>query len=95
MKQLEQQNQDDAISIMQEGTEKKLAEIKNDYAKRKAEIDKQEAEFKKKTRKLARRHPSPLLSPMPSIRLETSLPKSTTRSLMRSTGKPSPLCVTT
>ena len=29
-----------------EGTEKKLAQIKNDYAKRKAEIDKQEAEFK-------------------------------------------------
>lgn len=55
LKQLEQQNQDDAISIMQEGTEKKLAEIKNDYAKRKAEIDKQEAEFKKKNKEAGKK----------------------------------------
>ena len=55
LKQLEQQNQDDTISIMQEGTEKKLAEIKNDYAKRKAEIDKQEAEFKKKNKEAGKK----------------------------------------
>lgn len=55
LKQLEQQNQDDAISIMQEGTEKKIAEIKNDYAKRKAEIDKQEAEFKKKNKEAGKK----------------------------------------
>ena len=57
LKQLEQQNQDDTISIMQEGTEKKLAEIKNDYAKRKAEIDKQEAEFKKKNKEAGKKAP--------------------------------------
>ena len=50
LKQLRQQNIDDDISQMREGTEKKLAEIKNDYAKRKAEIDKQETEFKKKNK---------------------------------------------
>ena len=55
LKQLEQQNQDDAISIMQEGTDKKLAEIKNDYAKRKAEIDKQEDEFKKKNKEAGKK----------------------------------------
>ena len=55
LKQLEQQNQDDAISIMQEGTEKKLAQIKNDYAKRNAEIDKQEAEFKKKNKEAGKK----------------------------------------
>lgn len=55
LKQLEQQNQDDAISLMQEGTEKKLAQIKNDYAKRKAEIDKQEAEFKKKNKEAGKK----------------------------------------
>lgn len=55
LKQLEQQNQDDTISIMQEGTEKKIAEIKNDYAKRKAEIDKQEAEFKKKNKEAGKK----------------------------------------
>lgn len=40
---------------MQEGTEKKLAQIKNDYAKRKAEIDKQEAEFKKKNKEVGKK----------------------------------------
>nr|DAU70539.1 MAG TPA: tail tape measure protein [Herelleviridae sp.] len=55
LKQLEQQNQDDAISIMQEGTDKKLAEIKNDYAKRKAEIDKQETDFKKKNKEAGKK----------------------------------------
>lgn len=50
LKQLQQENIDTDISQMQEGTEKKIAEIKNDYAKRKAEIDKQEAEFKKKNK---------------------------------------------
>ena len=50
LKRLQQKNNDETISLMQEGTEKKLAEIKNDYDKRKAEIDKQEAEFKKKNK---------------------------------------------
>ncbi len=47
LKQLQQQNTDDTIALMRDGTEKKLAEIRNDYNKRKAEIDKQEAELKK------------------------------------------------
>lgn len=55
LKQLRQQNIDEDISLMQEGTEKKLAEIKNDYAKRKAEIDKQEAEFKKKNKEAGKK----------------------------------------
>ena len=48
---LEQKNQDDEIALMRDGTEKKLAEIDNDYKKRIAEIEKQEAEFKEKNRK--------------------------------------------
>lgn len=55
LKQLRQQNIDDDISLMQDGTEKKLAEIKNEYAKRKAEIDKQEAEFKKKNKEAGKK----------------------------------------
>lgn len=55
LKQLRQQNIDLDISQMREGTEKKLAEIKNDYAKRKAEIDKQEAEFKKKNKEAGKK----------------------------------------
>lgn len=55
LKQLRQQNIDDDISLMQDGTEKKLAEIKNDYAKRKAEIDKHEAEFKKKNKEAGKK----------------------------------------
>lgn len=55
LKQLQQENIDTDISQMQEGTEKKLAEIKNDYAKRKAEIDKQEAEFKKKNKEVGKK----------------------------------------
>lgn len=55
LKQLQQENIDTDISIMQEGTEKKLAQIKNDYAKRKAEIDKQEAEFKKKNKEAGKK----------------------------------------
>lgn len=55
LKQLQQENIDNDISIMQEGTEKKLAQIKNDYAKRKAEIDKQEAEFKKKNKEAGKK----------------------------------------
>lgn len=50
LKQLRQQNIDDDISLLEEGSEKKIAEIKNDYKKRNAEIDKQEAEFKKKNK---------------------------------------------
>ncbi len=50
LKQLRQQNIDDEISQMREGTEKKLKEIDNDYKKRLAEIDKQETEFKKKNK---------------------------------------------
>lgn len=55
LKQLQQENINTDISQMQEGTEKKLAEIKNDYAKRKAEIDKQEAEFKKKNKEAGKK----------------------------------------
>lgn len=55
LKALEQKNIDTSISLMQEGTEKKLAEIKNEYAKRKAEIDKQEAEFKKKNKEAGKK----------------------------------------
>lgn len=55
LKALQQKNTDETISLMQEGTEKKLAEIKNDYAKRKAEIDKQEAEFKKKNKEAGKK----------------------------------------
>lgn len=55
LKQLQQKNIDSDISLMQEGTEKKLAEIKNDYTKRKAEIDKQEAEFKKKNKEAGKK----------------------------------------
>lgn len=55
LKQLQQENIDNDISIMQEGTEKKLAQIKNDYAKRNAEIDKQEAEFKKKNKEAGKK----------------------------------------
>lgn len=55
LKQMQQENIDTDISQMQEGTEKKLAEIKNDYAKRKAEIDKQEAEFKKKNKEAGKK----------------------------------------
>lgn len=55
LKALQQKNTDESISLMQEGTEKKLAEIKNDYAKRKAEIDKQEAEFKKKNKEAGKK----------------------------------------
>ena len=55
LKALQQKNTDETISLMQEGTEKKLAEIKNDYAKRKAEIDKQEEEFKKKNKEAGKK----------------------------------------
>lgn len=55
LKQLQQKNIDTDISQMQEGTEKKIAQIKNDYAKRKAEIDKQEAEFKKKNKEAGKK----------------------------------------
>lgn len=55
LKALQQKNTDETISLMQEGTEKKLAEIKNDYAKRKAEIDKQEAEFKKRNKEAGKK----------------------------------------
>lgn len=50
LKELIQKNTDDTISLMREGTEKKLKEIDNDYKKRLAEIDKQESEFKKKNK---------------------------------------------
>ncbi len=55
LKTLQQKNADETISLMQEGTEKKIAEIKNDYAKRKAEIDKQETEFKKKNKEAGKK----------------------------------------
>lgn len=55
LKALQQKNTDETISLMQEGTYKKLAQIKNDYAKRKAEIDKQEADFKKKNKEAGKK----------------------------------------
>lgn len=50
LKTLQQKNIDETISLMREGTEKKLKEIDNDYKKRLAEINKQESEFKKKNK---------------------------------------------
>lgn len=47
---LQRQNQDDEIALMQEGTEKKLREIDNDYKKRLDEISRQESEFRKKNK---------------------------------------------
>ena len=47
---LEQKNIDDGIALQKEGTKKRLAEIDNDYKKRIAEIERQEAEFKKKNK---------------------------------------------
>lgn len=47
---LQQKNLDDEISLLRDGTAKKIAEIDNDYEKRKAEIDKQEAEFRRKNK---------------------------------------------
>ena len=55
LKRLQQDNADSEISLMREGAEKKLAEIKNDYKKRSAEIDKQEAEFKKKNKEAGKK----------------------------------------
>ncbi len=47
---LVQKNIDDELALQKESTEKKLAQIRNEYAKRKTEIDKQEKEFKKKNK---------------------------------------------
>lgn len=55
LKELIQKNTDDTISLMQEGTEKKLKEIDNDYKKRLTEIGKQEAEFKKKNKEAGKK----------------------------------------
>lgn len=55
LKELIQNNTDDTISLMREGTEKKLKEIDNDYKKRLAEIGKQEAEFKKKNKEAGKK----------------------------------------
>ena len=55
LKELIQKNMDDEISIMREGTEKKLKEIDNDYKKRIAEIKKQETEFKKKNKEAGKK----------------------------------------
>lgn len=43
----ERQNEADRIAAMEDGTEKELAQIRNDYQKRKNEIDKQESDWKR------------------------------------------------
>ena len=55
LKELIQKNTDDTISLMREGTKKKLKEIDNDYKKRLTEIGKQEAEFKKKNKEAGKK----------------------------------------
>lgn len=48
---LQQRNDKDSVSLMNNGTDKKLAQIKLSYEKQKAEIDKQEKEFKANNKK--------------------------------------------
>ena len=48
---LQQKNQDEEIALLKDGTEKKLAQIRNEYAKRKEEINKQEKLFKENNKK--------------------------------------------
>lgn len=48
---LQQKNQDDSISLDKRGTERKLAEIRNEYDKRIVEIKKQETRFKEENAK--------------------------------------------
>ncbi len=50
LRQLQQQNTDAEIALMQDGAEKKLAEMRNGYKKQLSEIDRQEAEFRKKNK---------------------------------------------
>lgn len=44
---LQQKNNEQQVAIMQDGTQKKIKEIENDYKKREEEIKKQEKKFKK------------------------------------------------
>lgn len=55
LKALEQKNIDESISLMKDGTDKKIKEIDNDYKKRLDEIKKQEAEFKKKNKEAGKK----------------------------------------
>ncbi len=55
LKSLQLKNADEEIALQKETTEKKLKEIDNDYEKRKAEIDKQEKEFKKKNKEAGKK----------------------------------------
>lgn len=48
---LQRRNDAEEIAAMQEGLEKKLRQIENDYQARKNEIDKQEAEWKRENKK--------------------------------------------
>lgn len=51
LKQLRQKNTDDEIAQMEEGTQKKIAEIKNSYNKQRKSIEDLEATFREKNKK--------------------------------------------
>ncbi len=54
LKSLQQKNSEEETALMKECTDKKLQEILGDYDKRKSEIDRQEAEFRKKNKEAGR-----------------------------------------
>lgn len=50
LKSLQQKNIDDELALQEEGTQKKIAQIQNDYKKRLDEINKQEKDFRKRNK---------------------------------------------